>query len=514
MSLPIFALFSRTLRTESRLLRTYLVRGGLLGLTFFAVLSAHVATGWSSAPGLTLLVTAVVLNFLFITGVGITTLAAVITEEKEEGVLDLLRMAGLDPVAVLLGKSTSRLIGVVMLVVVQFPFALLAATLGGASVGQIAAVYVALLAYMVFLSNLALFCSLVASSGLRASVYTALVLGGFLVASYAAAEALAAAPAGGAAGAGGSSLATSLLRGLRDANPYRRLTEVLSAGFAEGVLSFQVVSNLALGLFFFLLSWAGFGLCTGRRASATAEGAARPRRRSLWQRWFPRGRPHKWAVAWKDFHFLTGGRGAIAARFVVLIVLTLIGLHAASDRYLDEALPRMMMAFATALAGVELIIHAARMFREEITANALPLLFILPVRPRQLLAQKIAGVLLALAIPYGTWFVLAALVNPAVCLEDLGRPHLVANPAFLFLHCLMIAILVAYRSVTGNTLAAIGFFALWFFGNSAVVAFCAGLDVLGPFVYFIGPALHTAVYIACLGHDIVIRVDHHARLKL
>ena len=79
--------------------------------------------------------------------------ATAITEEKEEGTLGLLKMAGISRVSILLGKSTSRLITAILLFLVQLPFTLLAITLGGVTLGQIFAAYWALLAYMLLVAH-------------------------------------------------------------------------------------------------------------------------------------------------------------------------------------------------------------------------------------------------------------------------------------------------------------------------------------------------------------------------
>ena len=50
-------------------------------------------------------------------------------EEKEEQTLGLLRMTGLNALSILLGKSTSRLLGALLLLLAQFPFTIFAITL-------------------------------------------------------------------------------------------------------------------------------------------------------------------------------------------------------------------------------------------------------------------------------------------------------------------------------------------------------------------------------------------------
>ena len=77
--------------------------------------------------------------------------------------LGLLRMTDLNSIAILLGKSTSRLVGAFLMLVVQLPFILLAVTLGGVGLIQILAAYSSLLAYLFLVCNLALLCSVAVS---------------------------------------------------------------------------------------------------------------------------------------------------------------------------------------------------------------------------------------------------------------------------------------------------------------------------------------------------------------
>ena len=109
------------------------------------------------------------LNVALIVLAGISFFATAITEEKEEETLGLLKMAGLNPLGLLLGKSTSRLINTLLLLGVQFPFTLLAVTLGGATVTQIVAGYAALAAFLILTANVGLLASVVFRRGGTAS---------------------------------------------------------------------------------------------------------------------------------------------------------------------------------------------------------------------------------------------------------------------------------------------------------------------------------------------------------
>ena len=163
MKLPALALFERALRLEPRSAPVCWARAGLLGVILFVLfpIQSMAQVGWYGAPGLRFLQEMVWVNLVFITLAGLSYFASAITEEKEEMTLGLLRMTDLNPIAILLGKSTSRLIGALLLLLVQLPFVLLAVTLGGVSLPQILAAYGTLLTYMFLLCNLALLASVV-----------------------------------------------------------------------------------------------------------------------------------------------------------------------------------------------------------------------------------------------------------------------------------------------------------------------------------------------------------------
>ena len=94
--------------------------------------------------------------------------------------LGLLRMAGIGPLALLSGKSIPRMFGAVLLLSSQFPFTLLAITLGGVTIHQVTATYYSLLSYTLLLANVALFCSVVSRRTSGAAFATAAAIALFL----------------------------------------------------------------------------------------------------------------------------------------------------------------------------------------------------------------------------------------------------------------------------------------------------------------------------------------------
>ncbi len=186
MKLPALALFERSLRLETRSVLVCWSRAGLMLLIMFMLIpiQATARAGYLGAPGLNFLEELVWVNLVCITLAGLSYFASAITEEKEEMMLGLLRMTDLNPVAILLGKSTSRLVGALLLLLVQVPFVLLAITLGGVGLLQVAAAYGTLLAYLFLVCNLALLFSVMFRNTTTAAAFTLAVLLLFLIGHY------------------------------------------------------------------------------------------------------------------------------------------------------------------------------------------------------------------------------------------------------------------------------------------------------------------------------------------
>ena len=160
---PTLALTVRSLRVEARAITPYVIRAFLVVCIVFAVWTAQQSSLFISAPGLELFGAIVFINFAFISILGVSQFASVITEEKEENTLGLLKMTSLSALSILLGKSIGRLMTGVMLLLTQLPFAMLAITLGGVSIEQVLLAYALLAAYMLLVYGVSLFASTIFS---------------------------------------------------------------------------------------------------------------------------------------------------------------------------------------------------------------------------------------------------------------------------------------------------------------------------------------------------------------
>ncbi|OGV75040.1 MAG: hypothetical protein A3K19_14750 [Lentisphaerae bacterium RIFOXYB12_FULL_65_16] len=432
MKHPVLALFTRELRHDARAGRTYLLRLALLGMVFLQILSAKGLALILGAPGLRFFTQVTALNFVLITFVGVSYFATAITEEKEERTLGLLRMTALSPLAILLGKSTTRLITMVALLAVQLPFTVLAITLGGVSLAQIVATYCSFLGFLVLLSGIGLFCSVMCrrngnASGLAFLLLLVLLLGPWLAYGAMQAAAQATATTMGVSTAELRAVDRMILAGLEFLT-HTTLFYALGQAFRTGSgglgVIVQVVSNILMGGVFFLLAWR----CFDRFSRDDAETA--PKRLPVQQapmsvrRLVRPGRTWRRALVWKEFHFAAGGRVSAVVKPLIILAVAFMA-HGSNNAWSNltqidaKFVGSVIMGTSLlVLAGV-LVLSAANVFDSEIKAKTLTGLMLLPMSPGRLACHKVSGHLLAV-LPELAMFALGALMNPGALWNILG----------------------------------------------------------------------------------------------
>ncbi len=463
MKAPLLALFERSLRQESRSWLPLIARLLLLGwlLLQLVFIATQARRGWLGAPGLYFFQHIAWLNFVVLTMGGLGYFAAAIAEEKEEMTLGLLRMTGLNPLAILLGKSTARLTGAMLLLLVQLPFTLLAVTLGGIGVPQIIAAYAVLLAYLFLLSNLALIWSVVCQRIATAAAWTGLCLFLFLAVPHWILALLSNSHTtsfGAWVGGSDHGVGWLLARGcemLMAASPAVRLTEVFRTGTIVTPWNFQVASNLAAGVVCFGIAWLLFDRCTRDIQEAAPVRTLEMRLRSWWRRGrVPTRITGAQALTWKESGLYAGGAGAMALRVLVLGLLYVavfcvpMWLSGASIR--RDYLGGSLMIFALVLLAVMLAFGAANIFHEEVQWKTLSSLVILPISVLELIGRKVVGRLIEV-VPALGFLVVGAGIYPAGVhdfVRNLSRDG-TAFLAFLFFiaQYLLFLHLVAYLSL-------------------------------------------------------------------
>ena len=397
MRIPLLALFERSLRVDARTPSVFGTRVALLTILLVSLLEVEQTSryGFSSAPGLQLFTGVLWINVVFISLAGLSYFASAITEEKEETTLGLLRMTDLNALSILLGKSTSRLVGAGMLLLAQVPFTLLAVTLGGVSTRQIAAGYCTLLAYVFLLCNIALFGSVV----FRRTAVAALMTGVFVWIIFVLPSVILGAFRD--AMAAGVFVATSgwravLIRSLEfmtGVSAWSRLSKILRTGFAEGPIGFQVISNVVIGIGFFLLAWVVFEPCTRNQyEDAPVRGIVTMRKGRRAR--MPEGVCDLGAVTWKEFRFAGGGVRGLALKFLVFGVATagfakVIWLT--NDGSRREVFGAFLIWTSLTVSAVNLAFDASRVFKNEVRWKTLSSLVLLPFSIREIAYRKVLG---------------------------------------------------------------------------------------------------------------------------
>lgn len=482
---PIFALFLRSLREDTRARLPTILRFTIVAVILVILWENQRSFGNSSAPGRDFFTYVMLLNLGIIGIAALSIFPSAIAEEKEDETLTLLRMTNLSPVAILFGKSTSRFVGALLLLAVQVPFTLLAITLGGVSLEQVWHAYGVLAVTTFFLCNLALFASVICRTSLRAGFFTAAIgLALYVGLPIAYAVVVDRPPyAGSAQGGSPTALDDLLLKGL-NLNPVWALVTLLQGrGFMKSVVPEHVTINLIAGGIFFLLSW----LLFDRYCARVVDVAPKPKRKPK------EGKRHRWGwvtrtwtrfpLAWKDFHFLVGGRLAFYIRLFCAFGATIAVLWYGNRRRSNysfyhmsmEDMGAVMLVIAGWCAALELLLLASRIFGVERRRQTLSSLVSLPWSTGKLIRQKLLGVLPALA----PW-VLLAMVGSLMCWDMLVReirqefwspwrsPEMVRDMlsicAYFLLQGLMLILLVTWFSLKlsrGGLPAAIAVSALW-----------------------------------------------------
>jgi hypothetical protein len=302
----------------------------------------------------------------------------------------------------LLGKSTTRLFQVFLLLALQYPFTLLAITLGGLKPDQISAAYLALLAYTILLANMGLFCSVVSRRNRDAASLTVLLLIGYIFTPLFALIGVSFLSfQGGADWLSVAPLLKPILAWVSKTSVFTQLYEVTETGYQ---LSFtpQLLTNFLGGIVFFLLSWLLFPLVSHEPATEASTRALIPVKTSS-RRWFGAGRAWSHSLAWKDFHFVAGGWYGIVIRiglYTGLYVLTILVSYPWWNRGYQKLnwqdVTYGYQIFLPPLFAVDCALCASRLFQEEIRHQTLGALLMLPQSVAKLFYSKLIGCLLGL----------------------------------------------------------------------------------------------------------------------
>ncbi len=306
---PLFALFARAVRDDVRSKFPPVMRTLAVLFVLLIIWGNQRRFDIPDAGQIVLMMIALV-NLAVGTLFGLGSFSSAITEEKEEQTMGLLLMTRLNPLAILLGKSTARLSGGLLFIIVQIPFMVLCVALGGVELEQILKVYAILAAYLVFLCNLCLLWSVFcrrASSAVSISLACSVAL--YLIPIFAANR---------PRYYDRVSSWQPLYEYLQGVNPFFHTVQVIGGRMGFFPTGNSIPFHLIAAAVLFGISWLMFDrFCSGNEEvlpRRRKNGGTAPRRRVA-RTWEP-------ALAWKDFNFLTGGWRGMGIRSVAYSVIT------------------------------------------------------------------------------------------------------------------------------------------------------------------------------------------------
>lgn len=481
----VLALLLRSLRMDVRSRGAHLARLGLMVAIYLSIIQVQLTGAWVGAPGLSFFTSILWLNLTFVTLIGLSAFSSVITEEKEEDTLGLLQMAGVSPLALLLGKVGGRLFQALALLVVQYPFARLSITLGGVGVEQVRAAYISLAAYVVMMAGLGVLFSTISRTSRAAArlMVLALILYGLIP--WACGMQVARLAANGA-----TSLFRPVLEVVSQVSLYIQLGQILSTGYQSPFMNVVVASNMLLGVACFLLAWALFAIMP---QSQYTESVVRelPTTNAGLLRWCRPGRPTFNPLVWKEFYFAVGGIPGLLVRtgFYIGLFALLYVVSAATgvDTKPSTAFAVFLMAHV-AILPIDASLLVSRSMQDEVRGQTIASLVMLPQSVPSIVYAKLTGAMLGL-IP-GIFSLMIALVGSGL----IGRVQSFEELIFLFI--------VPYLLLLPHLTAVIALVARWGATPLAIGALYAIQTVesmlLLP-VVLIFQGAPTEMYLACLG---------------
>lgn len=405
------------------LMRSFFGATGAVGMEFFAPFAFY--------------------NALMIIVAATSYFASAITEEKEEQTLSLLRMTNLSALAILFGKSTSRIFTGLMLLVVQVPFALLAVTLGGVTWEQVVITYLLLCSFLFFSANLGLFASVIARNNVRAGLLTGLIgwlyLWPHIIVYW----------CSGIADFFGFRVAddlAALSENLKFLSAVNTFFEAIGINWNLAQWHETSLAFCIFGLFFFLLAWAAFN----RFATDTPASEPRKKQKVSTDAVHTRaGRASVDAIAWKDYHFIHGGTRVMIVKILLYAFFAIwISAAASNNRFRGgEIIIWTIFSLSLQVALLETAIAASRVFRTEVRGQTLGDLYILPQNLTALIQAKRRAMMYSLG-PIGFFLGLSLFLGIPSLLEGISH----SAEAFLFI--IQFAILIPLEFVFHYRLSA------------------------------------------------------------
>lgn len=256
-----FALFAQRMSQDAISWKFHLALALSTFLMFSQASFSAVASGSFGAPGLAYLKSWGDISFFLIFIGGVAYFVRIISEEKEQGTLALLKLTGIGPFGILSGLFGSRLAQILVIFALQLPFILWSVTLGGVTLHQVLAMFLTLLSTLFLVGSVALFSAVVTQGTLTANGLCYFLLFTPLIA-YGGMDWTSGSIENGILNFSGALQARWFCeqgRGfLLVVSPYHRLVAIMSTGYSDALINLQLMFSIVSGMVLFLVSVALF----------------------------------------------------------------------------------------------------------------------------------------------------------------------------------------------------------------------------------------------------------------
>lgn len=484
------ALAARSLRLDARSPLIHLLRGTLGLLMLLSLAYAWSMSTQVGAAGINLYIAVVRIDFFFVAVLGVALFATSITEERQEGSLGLMRMAGLNAISVLFGKSLSLLTVSISLLAVQLPFSMFLVTLGGVSDRQIFAGFVILGAFLMFTYALGLFCSTVCQRGAVASRWTfvGLLLANVWPAVWDLLQDLFVFL--------GMSARISSSGAFDKLTAWGALDETMSTAFSAPIFDACAIVHLCVAGGFLVLAWSSFDFVEKRAGRESIK-------RTLfgWDPWGGIQRVPRFsgnALVWKDYRLFVGGRRGMLLRFIAYGAMTIL-LGWIDNPFGTDFQRNSFGHSVLAMVGLGIVLDlgslAGRVFRDEIAWETYSTLLLLPKSVLQISYGKAMGCLMAVLPPL-CFLVIGMLCADATILLLLG-PMVFCYSALLYMLLPIVAYVSLYLTRGAFPLTMFGFcilgLGLYFIASTNAMLICFVGVILFLVAWRIGAKMHERI---------------------
>ena len=376
----IWQLTKQSLTTDVRRSGSHAVRFGLSVVLYFAVCYACFLS-WSNASGLPLFQAQLMITALFLSATAIFGFSQTITEEKEEETLGLMRLADISPLAIILGKTMGILCDAAFLIAIQFPFTIVAITLGGVSWAQVYAAYIALAAYLWLLAMIGITVSVLQPNGGKAAQWTAIIIAAYSLPYF-------------FLWAFGTLWGWTALQAFWPISLPMRMLEITESGFQDSPWCLAVGFGAVVGLLCLIVSWLAFD-----RFALTDARNDRP----LGLKLTPRRSRRPWSkpIIWREYIFATGGIPWTSLRIGVQLAIFFVVLTTFRTFNRPGGIIGFTLAWSTLISLLFGVLDgtwfASKLFQDEVRNRTWSALVQTPHTLPQLAWDKCCGLALGLA---------------------------------------------------------------------------------------------------------------------